>query len=191
MNFRSPSPLMYRNDTMKSFQNDTPSIFSGIVKKTNNRYSSHNLYEQNNPILQSTESTNFFSKYTSKIEKLFLNRKATIFYKIAGLYGTIRFIKKTMLLFCRIFDQTLKQRKKIGFIKIKRELLLGKIFEKEKLISSQIFDLGNSKDLQLTAPSAKLRRSCTMLTDRYFISKGRKSNNRSSVKQFSQNNPYK
>lgn len=65
------------------------------------------------------------------LEKIFLSRVSTIFYKLMCSYGKMIMVKNTMILFERIVRHMIKRKEKIGVIKIKRIWYFGRMHDKE------------------------------------------------------------
>lgn len=81
--------------------------------------------------LRSNKPLEALYKIRFTIEKIFLFRKATIYYKLMCSYGKLSIVKKTMRIFGKIFEQMKRKREKIGMVKVKRIWYFGRIHDKE------------------------------------------------------------
>ena len=75
--------------------------------------------------LKSNKRLESLYKLRFSIEKIFLSRKATIFYKLMCSYGKLIMVKNTMKIFGKIIEQMKRKREKIGMVKIKRIWYFG------------------------------------------------------------------
>ena len=81
--------------------------------------------------LKSNKKLESVYKFRFSIEKVFLKKKATIFYKLMCSYGKLIMVKKTMKIFGKLVEQMVRKRRKIGMVKVKREWYFGRIHDKE------------------------------------------------------------
>jgi hypothetical protein len=81
--------------------------------------------------LKSNKKLESVYKLRFSIEKIFLSKKAIIFYKLMCSYGKLIMVKKTMKIFGKIIEQMIRKKQKMGMVKIKRVWYFGRIHDKE------------------------------------------------------------
>jgi len=98
--------------------------------------------------LKSNKRLEAVYKLRFSIEKIFLSRKATIFYKLMCSYGKLIMVKNTMKIFGKLIEQMKRKKEKIGMVKMKRIWYFGRMHDKE--IDKSRRYLGSNRKMEVS-----------------------------------------